>query len=326
MLLNACPSASTEKSRDGMIIDLGRRLFFERKLSADGAVSCATCHDPKRAFSDGRTRAIGALGKMGTRNAPSLLDVGTRTELMWDGRVSSLEEQVGLPLTNPIEHDLRDRRTVVAILKKEAAYVTAFRKAFASEQDSLSFENAAIALAAYERTLHSPHSAFDRYTENPSAGVLPSEAVRGLALFRGKARCDSCHPLDTKAGFTDQLYHRSPVPLPPELLQDLGPLAEKVRAFRLNGDAVSLNQLLSLDGRAAALGRFVVTLDPSDIGAFRTPPLRNVALTAPYMHDGSVADLPTAIEKELYSRGSSREPIILTSQEREDLLQFLLSL
>jgi cytochrome c peroxidase len=152
-------------------------------------------------------------------------------------------------------------------------------------------------------------------------------AVRGLALFRGRAQCVSCHSISaTFALFTDGQFHSSPIPLSPATLAELGALALRVSAMRAKGELDALNTLIETDPKAAELGRFVVTLDPKDIGRFKTPALRNVAVTGPYMHDGSVKSLPQAVDLELYSRTEQRYPLVLTEDERNDLLEFLRAL
>ncbi len=148
--------------------------------------------------------------------------------------------------------------------------------------------------------------------------------MRGLELFRGRARCASCHRLgEESALLTDGEFHPSPLPIPESALAQLGSLTEKVSQTRARGDIDALNALIANDRDISALGRFVVTLAPKDIGAFKTPSLRNVALLGPYMHDGSIALLSQAIEIELYSRTERNYPLVLTEDERADLLGFL---
>ena len=156
---------------------------------------------------------------------------------------------------------------------------------------------------------------------------MSGSAVRGLALFRGRAQCATCHTIGASAAlFSDGGFHSSPVRISDSTLEHLGTLAERVRTLRQSGQLDALNALVTTDRNVAALGRFVVTLNPDDIGRFKTPSLRNVALNGPYMHDGSVKTLQEAVEIELYSRSARNYPLVLTEDERTDLLSFLQAL
>lgn len=307
---------------------LGGKLFLDKRLSADGRVSCSSCHDPARAFTDGRTRAIGIKGHQGTRNAPSLFNVAYQGALFWDGRSPSLEAQARAPLTNRSEQGLADERQVVQILEGDPAYRSAFAEAFPGHGKRIGIEDVANALAEYERTLLAGNSPFDRYYFGGEKAAMPEAAVRGLALFQGRAACSTCHLIgEHDALFTDQKYHPSTTGLGAEVNADLPALAKKVLAARSSGGQAALDQMITDNPRIAALGRFNATQNPADIGQFKTPSLRNVALTAPYMHDGSIQNLPEVIETELYVRGAAMNyPIVLTQSEQQDLLAFLLAL
>jgi cytochrome c peroxidase len=183
------------------------------------------------------------------------------------------------------------------------------------------------ALAAYEQTLVSAGSPFDRYYYAKDTSALNAAAVRGFELFRGRANCSSCHPIGERWSlFTDQTFHVATRGLPAAVSGDLPSLAQRVVTARNAASTQALELLLATDAQVAALGRFVVTLEPADIGKFKTPSLRNVALTAPYMHDGGVAALAEAVELELYQRGTVTHPIILTRDEKADVLEFLKAL
>jgi cytochrome c peroxidase len=303
---------------------LGRKLFFDQRLSADGRISCSSCHRPELAFSDGRTRSLGHDGRAGTRNAPSLLNVAYLDTLFWDGRATDLQVQARAPLTNPVEHAFADDTAAARVVRESADYAQEFRSAYAVAPDGITPGLITDAIAAYERTLRSARSAFDRYQYGSEQSALSAAAVRGLALFRGRAQCASCHSLgNTSALFTDGQFHMAPAGLPASANTRLSTLAQQVLTARANGGA-ALEQAIALESDIAALGRFIATADPADIGKFKTPSLRNVALTAPYMHDGSVATLREAIDLELYGRGSAiRYPIVLTLAERADLAEFL---
>jgi len=182
------------------------------------------------------------------------------------------------------------------------------------------------AIASYERTLLSGNSAFDQFEYNHNSVALTGSAKRGLILFRGRAGCSKCHLIGQySALFTDEQFHISPLGLSKNVTDDLPNLSKRI--FEAKGNKNTINSLIITDAKIAALGRFVVTADPKDIGKFKTPSLRNVAITAPYMHDGSIDSLEKAIDLELYNRTEGlNHPVVLTTYERSDLLAFLLSL
>jgi cytochrome c peroxidase len=317
---------ATSRASDEQAIPLGKRVFFDTRFSADGKMSCGKCHLPDLASSDGRPRAIGHDGAVGTRNTPSLLNVAYSSTLFWDGRASSLESQALAPLTNPREHALVSSAAVAAIVRSDDVYTRDFSAAFNVAPERITGEMVGQALAAYERTLIAGGSAFDRFEYGHQVEALSAAQARGLELFRGRAQCAGCHLIGSSfAVFTDEQFHMSPGGLPSPVTTHLASLTRKVLESASNRG--QLEQLVASDVDIAALGRFVVTRAPADIGKFRTPSLRNVALTAPYMHDGSVRTLEEAVDAELYSRTTSmRYPIALTVSERQDLVEFLRSL
>lgn len=301
-------------------ISLGERLFFDQRLSADGAISCSSCHVPEKAFTDGRPTAQGVNSRIGTRNTPSLWNVVFVTDLFWDGRRTELERQALDPILNPGEHGLASSDTLLTVIHEDASYRKQFRRAYPNSDDAIRLEHVLAALASYERTLLAGNSAADRYLYNREENALSQSATRGLTLFRGRAQCVSCHLIGTHdALFTDGLFHSLGVGL--NLLGQ--PLADAtICAART--PAPELDAIISFRPEVAALGRFTVTKQPQDIGKFRTPSLRNVALTAPYMHDGSVASLEEAVEREVYYRNlKSNSPLVLTPREKSDLVAFL---
>lgn len=274
-------------------VSLGRRLFFDEKLSGDGSVSCATCHQPARAFADNRPVAIGIDNRLGRRNTPSLLNIAYSENLFWDGRSSSLEEQVLLPLVNPQEMG-GALPAILSYLRNDTRYPKQFGAAFGEGQ--ITVERLAKALASYQRSLLSGGSPFDRFKVLDEPKAFSAKSARGYALFRGKARCAFCHeePL-----FTDGLFHNTGV---------------------------------GWQSTPRDLGRYEESGRPEDLGRFKTPSLRNVALTAPYMHDGSIATLKEVIA--FYSRGGGTNPHLdpavkplgLSAEERAELLSFLQTL
>ncbi|MBL8296527.1 MAG: cytochrome-c peroxidase [Bryobacterales bacterium] len=255
---------------------LGRKLFFDKRLSRDGTLACATCHDPRRAFSDGRVVARGTGGAEGARNSPAIVNRGYGSAFFWDGRAPTLERQVLEPIFSQKELGLTrpelERRTGLG-----AAHVAA-------------------ALASYVRTIHSGGSRFDRYLAGRRDALTETER-QGLALFRGKGNCVSCH---VGPNFTDEQFHNTGV------------------AWR--------------DGRYADDGRHAITQRAGDRGAFKTPTLREVARTAPYMHDGSLATLEDVVE--FCSNGGRANPnldaeirrVNLTAEEKRAIVAFLQAL
>ncbi|WP_174993901.1 cytochrome-c peroxidase [Burkholderia arboris] len=300
---------------------LGRRLFFDKHLSADGSISCASCHRPNLAFTDGLQKSLGIGDQMGTRNAPSLWNAALLPNQFWDGRQLTLEQQAREPLFNVREHGLTTEAQLIRIIQSNASYPTEFAAVFPAQQN-ITTENVSRALAAYERTLLIGNSPFDRYAYAGDKDAMSQSAKRGLLLFEGRAQCAACHLIGKKSAmFTDNQFHALHVGLLP-LDSRLGEIAQRAFSARRTGRTVS--DIVLSDPEVAELGRFVVSLDPKDIGAFRTPSLRNVALTSPYMHDGSIATLAGAIDQEIYYRTTlTRRPIILTPDEKSDLVAFL---
>ena len=283
-------------------VELGRRLFFDTRLSRDGTVACASCHLPERAFTDGRSVAVGIGRARGRRNAPTLYNRAYVSTLLWDGRAASLEEQAVLPMVSATELD-NTHDEVVRRLRESHLYRELFASAFGTE--AISIERVAKAIASFERTLLSVDSAFDRYDVRGDELALSPAARRGLELFRGKGRCTFCHgtPL-----FTDNRFHNTGVSW--RHRPSLGPVA--------------------VDG--LDLGRYEVTGRQADKGKFKTPSLRDVDQTAPYMHDGSLETLEEVID--LYDRGGEPNPYLdesvkmlnLTAREKAQLIAFLKSL
>jgi len=306
-------------------IALGRRLFFDHRLSRNGSISCSSCHQPEHAFSDAKALAQGIDKREGTRNTPSLLSVAFNTSLFWDGRRNSLEAQALDPLTNPLEHGLKDIQALLAIIRADRTYIAQFRAAFPANGISIQANQVAQALACFERTLIAGDSPFDRYFFTHDDHALSLSAKRGLALFQHSAQCSSCHTIGRdEALFADNSFHSLSIGLQ-RIAPRLPELTQRVVASRQS--RISIDRLILSDRDIAELGRFAVTLSPADIGNFRTPSLRNVELTAPYMHDGSVATLEEAVDRELYYRGNrAGRPLILTPGEKADLVEFLKAL
>lgn len=283
------------------VVGLGRRLFFSPVLSVDRSLSCATCHDPKRGFADRDSVSAGVHGAKGTRNTPTVLNAAYNRRQFWDGRAESLEAQVAGPMLSSIEmgHSLD---SLVKSCSEDADLRESFRRAFGDGPVTL--EKISKAIAGFERTLLSGNSAFDRYQYGGEKAALNDSAKHGLQVFTDpqKGNCVVCHMISSDyALFTDGGFH------------NLG---------------VGLNS----EGEIVDVGRFKETGRDADRGAFRTPSLRNAALTAPYMHDGSLKTLKEVVD--FYVGGGSSnpyldariKPLTLTKEERADLIEFLVSL
>lgn len=304
-------------------IALGRAVFMDKRLSADGTISCATCHDPQRAFADGLPVARGQRDASGARNTPTLLNAAYGGAQFWDGRRASLEEQANDPFFNAAEHGFGDHESLLNVIRNDAWYVAAFQQAFEISSAAISMDHVAKAIASFERTLIAGDSPFDRYRYGGDRKALSEQAISGLALFTGRARCQTCHRIGAQSAlFTDRAFHRLGVghKRVESRLADIALQAAKTKRQDIGAAMLDTPEL-------SELGRFMVTLRPADIGRFKTPSLRNVALTAPYMHDGSVKTLEQTVDLELYYRGvEANRPLILTPRERADLVEFLKSL
>jgi len=319
------PAAMPSRARaeSGQVVALGRRLFFDVRLSRNGEVSCASCHQPDRAFADGRRVAVGIRGQKGTRNTPSIINAALHETQFWDGRRPSLEEQAADPFVNPIEHGLPDHAALLALIRSNRRYAQDFADAFGVTPSSISMKEVTRALAGFVSSLASGNSPFDRYMYANERSALSPAAERGLELFRGRAQCAACHKIGQQsATFTDNQFHGVGVGL-----EDVAPKLAAIASRVARTSMDDIGPLVSQDAEVSALGRFLVTRNPADIGKFRTPTLRNVAHTAPYMHDGSVPTLQDAVDRELYYRGQALgRPLVLTPAERRDLVYFLESL
>lgn len=273
-------------------IELGKQLYFDGRLSKNNAISCAFCHNPGTGFADSRQTSIGVGGGIGGRQSPTVYNTGFNHVQFWDGRARSLEEQAIGPIHNPVEM-AETHEHVVAKLGKIKGYQQQFRAVFGTE---VNLQGIAEAIAAYERTVLSTNSAFDKYVLG-DVKAMDEAAARGLGLFKGKARCILCH---NGPNFTDNQFHNLGVP-------QVGPMKED-------------------------LGRYNVTRADKDKGAFKTPTLRSVTETAPYMHDGAFKTLEEVVDFLDQGGGSNprlsplMRPLGLTTEEKADLVMFLKAL
>lgn len=274
-------------------IELGRILFFDKRLSKNNTIACASCHMAQFAFTDGKPVSAGINGLKGDRSAPGSLNRLFSSVQFWDGRAGTLEAQSIGPFANPIEHGFANHDEMVAKMKKIAGYRKLFKEVFGTE---VTIDGVGKAIASFQRTILSGNSPADRFDMSGDATAISPEAQKGLILFREKARCTKCH---SGFNFTDEKFH------------NLG---------------------IGWDNNKVDLGRYMVTKNPEDIGAFKTPTLREISRSAPYMHDGRFKSLEEVVN--FYDKGGVKNPhqdnliipLELTDQEKHDLIAFLRTL
>jgi cytochrome c peroxidase len=288
---------------------LGEKLFRDKRLSVDDSVACATCHDPAQGFTDHRPGATsaGVGGQRGQRNAPTVLNAMFHTSQFWDGRAATLEDQAKLPILNPIEMGQSSPDDVVAKIRKLSDYTPAFKSAFGG---AATYDDIAAAIAAFERTQYSGNAPFDRFLAGDQQAI-GDQAKRGWALFQGKGRCSSCHAFNSVSPlFSDQKFHN--IGIAAHKL-NFTELARKALAVLRTGDLKQIDEL-ALQTQYSELGRFLVTKNPADIGAFKSQTLRNIGITGPYMHDGSLATLWDVMDH--YNKGGVVNPFLDGGMER----------
>jgi cytochrome c peroxidase len=277
-------------------VALGKRLFFDPILSRNRTISCATCHRQEFAFADTSALSLGVLGRKGKRNTPSAMNVLLQNSFFWDGRAKTLEEQALIPIANPDEMDL-PIDVAVKRLTSNRSYRASFRQVFGQLPNKT---NLARALAAFQQTLETNESPFDDWRLNDNEIAVSESAKRGFALFNGKAKCVECH-------------------------------------FGANFNSSEFRNIGLFDGKTLAdSGRAAITKKASDLGKFKIGSLRNVALTAPYMHNGMFKTLTQVIDyydepDKVVPDAINRDPLLakplgLTTQEKKDLEAFLRSL
>ncbi len=306
-------------------VALGRKLYFDKRLSADGTVSCATCHDVTRGFTDQLAVSEGIKDQFGRRNAPTTLNVALLQTVFLDGRSQTLEHQAKQPIINPIEMGMPDGQVAVDAIKGDAEYKSAFQKAYGR---SVNYDDIGRAIAAFERKLVFVDSPFRRFL-NGDEDAISSEAEEGWELYNEKGRCMTCHPMNPSNPLgTDNRFHNVGVSA---RHQDFGGLAKRaLKAMEEDPSERKLDEL-ALSTDMSELGRFMVTKNRSDIGAFRTPLLLNIGITPPYMHDGTVETLWDVMDH--YNKGGEAnlfldggmEPLALTEEEINSIVALLFS-
>src|SRR5258705_9409206 len=310
-------------------IALGMKLFFDGRLSADGTVACATCHDSSRGFTDGRSVSIGIKGRAGQRNAPTILNALYNKTQFWDGRVKTLEEQAALPIVNPVEMGQPNLEAAVAKIATISEYDRRFRNVFGRPPNGTDLVRA---IASYERTQVSFDSPFDHFIAGDK-NAIDESAKRGWELFNTRARCNKCHALSEQTHdvtyFTDNDFHNIGVGI---IRHNVVALAIKAQQLVNSRSAKAIDNA-AIQSQMSVLGRFLVTKKQADIASFKTPDLRNVLITGPYFHDGSQETLWDVIDH--YNKGDGVQnpfldqdiqPLALSESDIDDLVAFMASL
>jgi cytochrome c peroxidase len=273
-------------------------LYFDPRLSADGTISCNSCHNVMSDGADGRPVGVGVRGQRGGRGSPTVWNSAYNTVQFWDGRAASLEDQAKGPLTNPIEMGMPNHDEVMKRVNKIPGYVSAFKKAFPKEQNPVTIDNLAKAIATYERTLVTPNSAFDKFAKGNKKALTPQQ-IKGMKLV-GEIGCTSCHTGENFNGEGMKMGEGNYQPFP----QIPGSSFDKM--YDLLSDK----------------GRFEVTKKDEDKNHWRVPTWRNVALTAPYFHNGKVKTLDEAVRV----MGKTQLGMDLSDAQVADIVAFLNSL
>jgi len=319
--LSALPPVPGAEALTPAKIELGKMLFFDPRLSGDSSTSCASCHAPDLGWGDGEALSNGYPGTVHWRNSQTVLNVAYLNKWFWTGSSATLEAQAKGAMTGPLAQNMNPGLAEER-LKQIPDYVRRFKDAF---NGAPTFDNTLAAIAAFERTIVSKNVPFDRYM-NGDKKALNGTAIEGMALFSGKAGCIGCH---NGAMLTDEDFHNVAVPKNPAFTKD--PMRQISMRERIKAKGIPENDYLSLDRDP---GRFLDTKKPEDRGKFRTPTLRELKYTAPYMHNGVFTTLDQVIE--FYNQGGADDPfgtqspllkpLGLTKDEKAALRTFLESL
>ncbi|MFW2371843.1 MAG: cytochrome-c peroxidase [Gammaproteobacteria bacterium] len=315
-------------------IKLGDKLFHDTRFSSTGAVSCATCHERTKAFTDSPLSVSEGINKLtGTRNAPTVVNSAFMTSMFWDGREPDLEGQSAGPFINPVEMGLPNHEPILKIVRSDSEYKKLFKQAFKVSDSKITMDHVKKAIAAFERTIISGDSPFDRYHYGGNKSAMSESAVRGLDVFLGQGRCVSCHTISqTHAIFTDNKFHNLGIGFA-RIDKDVKDLATAFSKSRRTLEEIDVEVLANKN--TSELGRFVVSDQWRDMGSFKTPTLRNIAETKPYMHDGSLKTLKDVVD--FYNNGGRVKsddpvngfqsggirPLELSDQQKEDLVSFM---
>lgn len=315
-------------------VALGDKLFHDTRFSSTGKVSCSTCHDKAKAFTDSPLVTSEGIDKLiGSRNAPTVINSAYFPLMFWDGRSPTLEDQAQHPMINPVEMGLKDHAPVLAVVRSDPAYVKAFKDVFGVEGDKLAMTHVQQAIASFERTVIAGNSPFDRWHFGGEQSAVSEPAKRGFTVFLENGRCVSCHTVEQNfALFTDGRFHNIGVGIN-GIQTDIPRLAQSF--LQAKGRGIDVDKAVLTDKKSSELGRFAVTDTLDEMGSFKTSTLRNIAATAPYMHDGSLKTLRDVVDH--YNNGGVTpkdapvndylsggiRPLNLTNEEIDDLVAFL---
>ena len=318
-------------------IELGDKLFHDKRFSSTGEVSCATCHEKEKAFTDTPLKVSEGINKLtGTRNAPTVLNSVYMKTQFWDGRSPDLEDQALHPFLNPVEMGLKDHEPILEIVRTDPEYAGAFEAVFGKSGDGITMKEVTQAIASFERAQVFGNTPFDRWYFGHDEDALTAAQKRGFDVFINEGRCVSCHLVEqTQALFTDNRFHNIGVGIN-DIQDDVPDLAGKFVKADYTKSEVDIEVLTN--PKTSELGRFAITSGFDDLGAFKTPTLRNIDLTAPYMHDGSLAALRDVVVH--YNNGGVTvegdpvndflsggiRPLELSDAEIDDLVAFMESL
>jgi cytochrome c peroxidase len=307
-------------------VALGKKLYFDERLSKDGTVSCATCHDVTRAFTDQRKVSEGIAGQLGRRNAPTVMNAALLQTLFLDGRSPSLDHQARMPITNPIEMGFPDGESAARAIAGDPEYKKMFQAAYGRD---VNYEDIGRAIGAFERTLVFVDSPFRRFLLG-DGNAISADAKQGFRLFNEKARCVTCHPMNLSSPLgTDNRFHNIGVSA---RTQNFELLAKNALAALAQDPSEQKLEELAIGTDLSELGRFMVTKNRSDIGSFRTSMILNIGITQPYMHDGTLETLWDVMDH--YNKGGEANPYLdggmealaLTEEEIDQVVAFLFTL
>ncbi len=315
-------------------IALGDKLFHDARFSSTGTISCASCHADAKAFTDHLPVAEGIHKLKGTRNTPTIINAAYFHLLFWDGREPSLEAQAKDPMVNPVEMGLKNHEPVLKIVRTDPAYQAMFKQVFGVTGNQVTMKQVLMAIASFERNVVSGDSPFDRYVYGGDKKAMSPAAVAGMSIFQNKGRCVDCHTMNTTyATFTDNRFHNLGIGSNELGTKKMQQLAMAFLASKAHRKEVDTTGLTNKD--MSELGRFAVTGQLNDHGAFKTPILRNVAVTGPYMHNGSLKSLMDVVnfynnggvvkkgEKATVFQSGGIRPLGLTEKEKKELVAFL---
>ncbi len=317
-------------------VALGDKLFHDQRFSSTGQVSCSSCHDAEKGFTDSPLSKSEGINKLtGTRNAPTVLNAAYNRSQFWDGRSPDLEDQALHPFVNPVEMALPDHEALLTVIRADADYLQQFERVFGKAANEIGMQEVTHAIAAFERTKIGGNSPFDRFYFANEADAMGPAAQRGLDVFLNDGRCVSCHVIEQdQALFTDHRFHNIGVGIN-ELQSTIVATARAFQQQKLADENLDVDVAALTDANVSELGRFAITDELSDMGGFKTPSLRNIALTAPYMHDGSIETLREVVTH--YNNGGVTNeddpvnpfisggirPLDLTEEQIDDLVEFM---